>query len=169
MKLPVVLFALFLIGIFPLCSISAQEAPNTEKTATLKGTIWKDGNKPLADVSVMVEGTDMRTISDANGNYKLKLTPGTHLVVVSLIGFRRKELKITVAADEIKTTYFILYSDTKLNQTVTIGSKSKPKTLLKTALAVDIIDQQKLQNAPQNGLSQLLHYHSPSINDFKVV
>ncbi|TDW51545.1 carboxypeptidase-like protein [Flavobacterium sp. 270] len=80
----------------------------------LKGKITNKDNKPLEGVNVFFDGTTISTVSDENGNFKIKLEPNTNnILVISSIGYQTeyltsfdtsKDLNVlmTVAKNELK-------------------------------------------------------------------
>jgi len=59
----------------------------------LKGKVTDDKGNPLVGASVTVAGTKRGTVTDANGNYQLKVEANETLVV-SAVGFESKKIKI---------------------------------------------------------------------------
>ncbi|WP_066632856.1 carboxypeptidase-like regulatory domain-containing protein [Labilibacter marinus] len=62
---------------------------------TIDGTIFSKGNNtPLPFVNISLKGTYNGTVSDADGNYKLKIPPNKeYTICFSCIGFESKEIK----------------------------------------------------------------------------
>lgn len=62
----------------------------------VRGTvIHEDDGKPLPGVSVVVKGTTIGTVTDANGNYSLTLPNNASALVFSFIGLVSQEIGIT--------------------------------------------------------------------------
>ena len=53
---------------------------------TFSGTVLDDHNEPLMGVSVHVKGTSTATMTDANGRFSIKCSPGATLTF-DYIGF----------------------------------------------------------------------------------
>ena len=47
-------------------------------------------NEPLAFANVKVQGLDLETITDENGNYRLQLTPGSYNLEIAFIGYKTR-------------------------------------------------------------------------------
>ena len=63
---------------------------------TVKGIVRNaDDDTPIPGVTVMVKGTDVGTISDINGNYKIDVPKDKDFLVFSYIGMKTKEVEIT--------------------------------------------------------------------------
>lgn len=89
-----VLVTLFLMAGFQNFAKGDGEEGNnpSANTATMiKGRILDQvSGESLAGVTVKVEGTDMKTYSDLDGNFSFKdLEPGTYSIVVSYISYKK--------------------------------------------------------------------------------
>ncbi|MCD6556209.1 MAG: TonB-dependent receptor [Bacteroidales bacterium] len=63
---------------------------------TVKGVVTDaDDNSSIPGVTVLIKGTDIGTITDMDGNYKIEVPKGNEYLVFSYIGMKTKELKIT--------------------------------------------------------------------------
>ena len=77
------------------------------KTVTGKITSGKDGS-PLANATVVVKGTTKGVTTDADGNFSIKVSKENAILVVSSVGFGRKEipvagqLQLSLSLDEIQ-------------------------------------------------------------------
>ena len=61
----------------------------------VSGRVVDEGGNPLQYATVTVRGTNLGTVTDANGFYKLQQVPVNGLIVVSSVGFESKEVKAT--------------------------------------------------------------------------
>ncbi|WP_052272724.1 TonB-dependent receptor [Flavihumibacter solisilvae] len=62
---------------------------------TVIGRVTDEDGKPVADVSILLKGTDIGTTSDANGVYSIKIPDQPEKVLVfSSIGFESQEINI---------------------------------------------------------------------------
>ena len=84
-----IIFSAFLIL---LVAIGSQ----TAAAAELSGTVFSKG-APVANLTVAVKGTDMKTKTGPKGEYKLDLTPGDHTLIV-----RGREFPVTVAGNKTR-------------------------------------------------------------------
>ena len=64
--------------------------------ATLSGTVFSQGS-PVANLTITVQGTDIKTKTGPKGEYKLELAPGDHVLVI-----RGQEFPVKVTADPTK-------------------------------------------------------------------
>lgn len=144
----------YLILAFLLASYSgiAQEI-------TVNGIVKDDSNVPLVGVSISVKGTTEGTTSDFDGKYQIDVSMG-QILVFSYVGFTTVE-KI-VNSSEVNVT---MQSGITLENVVVVGSRNPARTAIETAVPVDVIDVQELnQQAPQVNLNQILNYVAPSFS-----
>lgn len=82
-----------------LVIISQSEVPASrsaaEKVRTVNGTVISSAdNQPIAGVSVLVEGTTIGALTDANGNYTLKIPADAREVVFQFLGYETKRISV---------------------------------------------------------------------------
>ena len=71
-------------------SVSAQDV-------TLTGRVTGENNEPIPFASVYVQNTSYGTTANENGNYELKLTPGSYKIVYRFVGYKllAKDIVVT--------------------------------------------------------------------------
>jgi len=57
-------------------------------------------NEPLAFVTITVKGTSDKVSTDLDGEYSLKLNPGTYTLVFDFVGYESKEVKNVIVEKE---------------------------------------------------------------------
>lgn len=105
------------------------------------------------------------TITNVEGEYQLKVPAGTHEVSVSFVGYITKKVNTTVGSGENKTLNVTLEENVELLQElVVVGTRSRPRSSIDTAVPVDIIDAEDLRSTGQNSFDKALTYRVPSFN-----
>src|ERR1700730_6991643 len=133
------------------------------QNATIKGTVKDANGNPLANASVTVEGQKGGKITDANGNYTLKVQPGTLTIVISYVGQSPKLVSVNIAQGETITQNVELTDIADLSGVVVLGSRSRaPRSKLTTPVPVDVIQTREVKQFAQTDLSQALTYAAPS-------
>lgn len=68
----------------------------------IKGTVFdKKFSEPLTGAAILVEGTSNGTTADIDGNFEIKVSPGTYNLVVSYVSYKTQRLtSITVTAGQ---------------------------------------------------------------------
>ncbi len=157
MKTKFTFLSFILFVVFGISTAHAQ-------TGTVSGKITDDG-EPLIGASVVVEGTDIGTVTDYDGNYKLELDAGEHTIRASYIGYIAQEQIAVVTPGEETTLNFDLENGLSLSEVLILGSRNPARTSAESAVPVDVISIKDLsQAAPQTELNQLLTYTTPSFN-----
>ena len=54
----------------------------------ITGKVTDETNQPVAGAVVSVDGTTIGASTDVNGNYTIRLKPGTYAVTAKFIGYR---------------------------------------------------------------------------------
>ena len=71
---------------------SAQEMP--AKATVVKGKVTDERGDELPGVNVVVDGTNLKAVTDAEGRYELSLPDQDHNLTFSFIGFETKQVDI---------------------------------------------------------------------------
>ncbi|WP_299459422.1 TonB-dependent receptor [uncultured Microscilla sp.] len=131
--------------------------------STIQGTV-SDKFEPLIGATVVVNGTTNGTTCDINGKYTLTVKPGTYKLTASFVGTQSQTKEVTVAAGQTATLDFVLAPSSSMNEIVVVGSRAEPRTLMETAVPVDIISSKEITNSSQENVGQILQYLAPSFN-----
>ncbi|MBA9079807.1 TonB-dependent receptor [Rufibacter quisquiliarum] len=106
-------FVLLLLCVcLPFPAVFAQNGPvpagadalsDTDCGITLSGTVTDHEDRtPLIGATVLLDGTQLTSVTDANGHYHFHgLCPGTYTLVVSYIGYTTERLQKAVRAPEV--------------------------------------------------------------------
>ena len=113
------LLSLFFI-LLTYTNVRAQEK------AIIKGQITLNNNESPEGTSVVLKGTRLGTITDKNGNYKIKnVKPGSYTLKVSAVGYLTSEKKIIVSEGQELTENFSITSNSEeLTEVVINGGKT---------------------------------------------
>jgi iron complex outermembrane receptor protein len=149
------LFFLFIL-LFNFSLFSQNKAKITGKISDQFGSL------PGAKISI--QGSNISTTSDVNGDYTLNIEAGDLVINVAFIMYKTATKSVRVTAGEEAILDFTLETGFSIDQPVSLGSRAKPSSLLKTTAPVDIISPQDITNSPQIELSHILHYLVPSFH-----
>lgn len=126
--------------------------------------VISDNNGPVIGATVSISSNN-GTITNVNGSYELKVPAGTHDVTISFVGYVTKKMSTTVAAGENKTLNVTIEENVELlNELVVVGTRSRPRSSIDTAVPVDILDSKDLLSTGQNSFDKALTYRVPSFN-----
>ncbi|MEP2277685.1 MAG: TonB-dependent receptor [Reichenbachiella sp.] len=129
----------------------------------ISGTV-SDKNGPVIGATVSISSSN-GTITDVNGAYELKVPAGTHNVTIAFVGYNKKTTSVTVTSGENKTLNVSIEENVELlNELVVVGTRSRPRSNIDTAVPVDILDAKELTSTGQNTFDKALTYRVPSFN-----
>lgn len=129
---------------------------------TIKGTVTDASGEPIPYADVLIKGTVSGTATDEQGNFELTLKKVPAIIVVSSIGYKTFELQVTKAALNLK---IVLEEESDiLDEVVLTGNRSKPRTILDSAVPIDNIGLEELQVTGQPSIDQALTFTVPSYN-----
>ena len=135
------------------------------QTATIRGTVKDANGLPLAGASVLLDGTKRGTVSDASGNYEIKVAPGTYTLVISYVGVVTQRKQITVAANDVSENNFDMLNSGDLNRVIVVGSRSSTnRSSTQTPVPVDVITSRELSLTGQVEPTQMINFIAPSYN-----
>jgi len=98
------------IAIFFAFAVNAEEKKGnttldseSEATTVLTGTVADSGSgELLAGVEIQLEGTDLKTYTDFDGNFTFKVKPGEYKVVANYISYEKCSETLNVDRKENK-------------------------------------------------------------------
>lgn len=96
-----------------------------QEKGTIKGQITLNDKQSPENISVILKGTGLGTITDSKGNYKLKnIKTGNYTLKISAIGYITKELKISLTkGQELTQDATIIANSEELSEVLINGGK----------------------------------------------
>jgi iron complex outermembrane receptor protein len=147
---------LILVLSFLCASVMAQ--------SIIKGSV-KDTLSALEGASVILEGKDVGTRSNASGSFELKVRPGSYTLVISYVGYQAQRKAVLVGAGETVSVDIVLQKDRTAQSVTVVGSRSTtPRSNTQTATPVDVFSSRELQLTGQVEPTQMINYVAPSFN-----
>lgn len=118
---------------------------------------------PIPGATIVVVNTNIGATTDANGEYALRVNPGTYTLRVSFVGYETVSLPVTIANGEIVANASLKESAAGLSEVVVTGSRAGGRVKTDSPVPVDVINIQQLTTqAPQNNLNQIMNFVAPS-------
>ena len=138
----------------------SAEGKNTDTTdkKKLSGIVRDENGEPIIGASVLVKGTKVGTVTNAEGEFSLD-APASGMLVISYMGFATREvpiknnsnLKITLNEDEAQN----------LNEVVVVGYGTQKKASVTGAIAS--VTTKDLVQTPQANISNMLVGKMPGL------
>ena len=151
------------LGFLSLCFFITIKA--MAQTSTLRGSVRDANGIPLAGASIILNGKKRGTLSDASGNYELKVAPGNYTLIVSYVGVVTQRKHVTVAAGAVSENIFEMQNSGDLNRVVVVGSRSSiSRSRTQTPVPVDVITNRELNMTGQVEPTQMINFVAPSYN-----
>ncbi len=139
-------FYLFSIGVF------AQ---------SVRGKVKDASGEPIPFANVIEKGTTNGTTTNDQGEFTLSLKNSPAVIVISSVGFSTVEKNVSSGS----TVDVVLQEESGLlDEVVLTGNRSKPRTILDSAVPIDNIGLAELQTTGQPSIDQALTYTVPSYN-----
>lgn len=126
----------------------------------IKGKVVDESGTPLPFVNVLEKNTVKGVSTDGEGEFVLNVKKIPLTLVFSSVGFTTVEQ--TISNDSYIT--ITLIAGNVLNEIVLTGNRSKPRTILDSAVPIDNVSVRELQATGQTSIDQMLTYAIPSYN-----
>ena len=133
-----------------LCSFTVLSVMAQERVVTGKVNDQQTG-KPLAGVSVKVKNTTTVAVSDAQGNFKVKVPSSESVLSFTYIGYGVYEIKAGLSGNILAT---LAPSVNNMQDVVVVGYGAKKRIHLTGA--VETINMQEVEDLPLGSLSQII-------------
>jgi len=134
-RVPIAIGMSFLFAMILSGTAFAQDAPVSGTVTTVTGV-------PLSGVTVRVDGTDTRAVTDANGNYRLTAPPNATLVFAHV-----GEKPVTVAINGRRTVDLQMTAIAYLEQVVVTAYTEQRRADITGAVASVNVDAAKKESA----------------------
>ena len=126
----------------------------------VSGVVRDNAGTPLIGVNIIEKGTSNGVTTDLEGVYKIQVQENA-ILLFSYVGFQsmEKSVKNTLTVD------ITMAEGTTLEEVQIVGSRNAKRTVLTSAVPIDIIDVKSVTT--QSGkveINQLLQYAAPSFN-----
>ncbi|MDN5202188.1 TonB-dependent receptor [Fulvivirgaceae bacterium BMA10] len=131
----------------------------SEDDKDISGKVTDDNGEELPGVNVLVKGTNVGTITDSNGNYKLIVPDGATTLVFSYVGYISEEIEI---GDRSTIDINLTPDISTLSEVVVIGYGTQKKVNLTGA--VGTVSSEEIQARPVTNVQELLQGKTPGLN-----
>ncbi len=155
--------SLFMLMLFLLLSGKLFAQSN----GTLKGKITDSkSGAPLGGVNIFVINTNNGTSSEyQDGSYNLSLPAGSYTLRISYIGYNTVTRQISIKEGQTLAENFALKQNLiGMNEAVVIGARRQNRTVINSAVPVDVLNVKAIQSTGLTETSQIIQSLAPSFN-----
>ncbi|MCB9231192.1 MAG: TonB-dependent receptor [Bacteroidia bacterium] len=131
------------------------------QNGVVKGWV-KDDFGVLPGAELAIEGTKFTINADLQGNFRWELPPGQYNLIAGFPLYKSQTQSVKIEAGKEVEANFTLELKTSSPIEVTVGSRAHPRSLMETAVPVDVISPEDITQSTQLELGQILEYISPS-------
>jgi TonB-dependent starch-binding outer membrane protein SusC len=140
-------------------SLSINYSALSDVDITITGTVKEDTGSPLPGVNVLVKGTTVGTVTDANGDFSIAVPSNESVLVFSFIGFISQEIAVN-GQTNINVT---LASDSQtLSEVVVVGYGTQDKQ--DVTGAISSVKGSTFENLPVSSTQQALQGRTAGVN-----
>ncbi len=132
-----------------LACIFASVGLSLAQTTQVTGTVIDDTGETVIGASVVAKGTTVGTVTDLDGKFSLNVPSGTKTIVISLIGYKPKEV---AAGTNLRIT---MESDSKLIDEVVVTGYGNVRKASFTGSAA-VLSASSLEDVPSISLDAKL-------------
>lgn len=133
------------------------------QSQTISGTVTDaTTNSPLAGAAIMVKGSTVGTISDADGSYRIKAKPND-VLVCTFFGYKSQEVTV---GNRTAVNFAISEDNTKIDDVVVVGYGTLKKTQL--VGAVENLSGEALEGRTNSSITRSLQGQVPGLNIIQV-
>ena len=117
----------------PVIIAAGEMIAQDSSLMTIKGKVVDEHDETLPGVTVRIKGTSLGTATDAQGDFKLTVSPGKYVLVFTFVGYKKREL----SSDSKLLSKVILEEDMKaIEEVVVTGYQRIDRKLFTGAAAV---------------------------------
>lgn len=131
---------------------------NLFNAVDLSGTVKDEKGNPIPGVVITVKGTTIRTVTDNQGRFKLKVNNVSDILVFSYIGMQTREVNM---GGNTQLDIIMKENIQNLSETVVVGYGTQKRQNLTGAISV--IDSKMLTNRPVTNAIAALQGTAPGL------
>lgn len=126
------------------------------QTGSISGTITDHNKLSLPGANIILKDTNKGAVTDFDGKYTIENIPnGTYIVVISSIGFKTKEISVTINDDKKEVSTFLEEDLLQLDEVVLTGS-SNPKKKIESSVAITTMNAKQIESQASQSTADLL-------------
>ena len=113
----------------------------------------------LGFINVQIKGTSIGSTTDESGHYFLKNVPlGTQTIVFSMVGYKTKEIPVTIQADSTYVLDVSIEEGSYLLENVVVSANKYETKQKEVATIVNVISPLIIENTASNSMADVLNF-----------
>jgi Outer membrane receptor for ferrienterochelin and colicins len=125
--------------------------------------------RPLENAKLSVSGSDVTAVTHPDGSFRIKVPAGSHNISASRVGFAPATRVASVAEGETYQCDFVLSrSAVLIDPIVSVGTRGGGRTATSSAVPVDVISSESIENAGLGETWEVVQRLVPSIDVTRV-
>jgi len=144
------LFLLLIAGFILSTDIFSQDCVVTGKVTD------EETSELMPFVNIGIKGSSAGTFSDSNGFYRIVIPDGDHKLVVTCVGYERRERNVSVNGQKELVVDFIMSQGTEeLNTVVVTGSKYEQK-VQESIASIEVLKASSIHSSNPQSIDQAI-------------
>lgn len=140
------------LACFFIVSFLLTQTVMAQTVSTVKGKVVDSSGLEVIGASVLIKGTTVGTITDMDGAFTLEKVPGNATLVVSFIGYKTQEIKVSGKTD---LTVNLVDDTQALDEVVVVGYGVQRKSDL-TGSVASVKGSDVIKNSPAADITSSL-------------
>ncbi|MCM8568250.1 TonB-dependent receptor [Gramella jeungdoensis] len=128
----------------------------------ISGKLLNEKGEGIPFATIQEKGTANGTTTDETGNFEFEVTELPATLIASYVGYEKKEQTVTSSDQEIVIT--LVESGFGLDEVVVTGNRTKPRTILESANAIDNFTAEEITASGKPTIERMLTFKVPSFN-----
>ncbi|MGH7459204.1 MAG: SusC/RagA family TonB-linked outer membrane protein [Longimicrobiaceae bacterium] len=134
-----------------------------QERGTVAGqVVAEDTGEPLGGAQIVIEGTNLGTLSDREGEFEIDNVPlGAQTVRVSYIGYRTFSADVTVGTQPVQVNAALVIDPLRLDEIVAVGYGETRRA--NVAGAISSLEAEEIEDLPTASVDQALQGRVPGV------
>lgn len=125
------------------------------QTGVVRGVI-ESGKQPVPYAQILKKGTTQGVAADSLGRFMMELTPGTHTLAISAIGYGKTEKVVSISAGQSIALEIALAEDVAQLEEVVISGTLREVTKMQSPIPVEVYSPTLFRKNPTSNLFEAL-------------
>lgn len=144
------------IAVLIMFFLTVMNIHSQTSKAKISGVVLTKNGEVAVGASVALKGTLYATLTNTKGEYEFVVPAGNYVLVVSYVGFKSKQTKITLGSSGKNISNITLEEDTATLEEVSVNGKSKVQRVREQPFNITAVDLKKSYNTSAD-LNQVLN------------